>query len=260
LANYTISDDEWCTIAHHFPAEHLRSARGGRPAFTNREMFQAMLYWLADGIAKRRCGIYTGVSYRTLERHLDLWITEGLFLRLWDEALACYDYFCGLRRELLFMDGAINISPNGGESTGRNPTDRAKSGSKRSLLTDTSGIPLAISIKGANRNDRVLVEETLAGARVTLLVGAELSLDAGYTGENVRSACGAAGLVARVYSRQDPPARKRYPVECAHQKFNSWRGIKVRTLRSDERWLALLYLAATVIVWRATSANAIWRK
>ncbi len=54
------------------------------------------------------------------------------------------------------MDGAINIAPNGGEDTGKIPTDRAKSGSKRSLLADYVGVPIGLAIDGANKNDRAL--------------------------------------------------------------------------------------------------------
>jgi hypothetical protein len=37
--------------------------------------------------------------------------------------------------------------------TGPNPTDRAKLGSKRHLICDGQGVPLAIQLTGANRND-----------------------------------------------------------------------------------------------------------
>jgi transposase len=40
-----------------------------------------------------------------------------------------------------------------GDSTGPNPTDRAKNGSKRHLLTDGRGTPLAIVHTGANCHD-----------------------------------------------------------------------------------------------------------
>jgi len=45
-------------------------------------------------------------------------------------------------------------APLGGEGTGRNPTDRGKSGTKRSLLTDGNGIPLSVTVDGANRHDK----------------------------------------------------------------------------------------------------------
>jgi transposase len=40
-----------------------------------------------------------------------------------------------------------------GVQRGRNPTDRAKLGSKRHLIFDGRGIPLAIQLTGANRKD-----------------------------------------------------------------------------------------------------------
>jgi transposase len=41
----------------------------------------------------------------------------------------------------------------GGDQTGLNPTDRAKRGSKRHLICDGQGVPLAVRLTGANRND-----------------------------------------------------------------------------------------------------------
>jgi len=41
----------------------------------------------------------------------------------------------------------------GGAQTGPNPTDRAKCGSKRHLICDGHGVPLAVRLTGANRND-----------------------------------------------------------------------------------------------------------
>jgi len=41
----------------------------------------------------------------------------------------------------------------GEKSTGPNPTDRAKSGTKRSLLVDGKGVPLGIIADAANRHD-----------------------------------------------------------------------------------------------------------
>ena len=41
----------------------------------------------------------------------------------------------------------------GEDETGPNPTDRAKRGSKRHLICDGRGVPLAVRLTGANRND-----------------------------------------------------------------------------------------------------------
>jgi hypothetical protein len=49
----------------------------------------------------------------------------------------------------------------GGKSTGPNPTDRAKSGTKRSLLVDGQGIPIGITVDCANRHDMKMTSGTL---------------------------------------------------------------------------------------------------
>src|SRR5213083_2450584 len=41
----------------------------------------------------------------------------------------------------------------GGSATGPSPVDRARSGSKHHLLVDATGIPLAWTLSGGNRND-----------------------------------------------------------------------------------------------------------
>ena len=51
-----------------------------------------------------------------------------------------------------------------GEATGANPTDRGKSGCKRSVLTDGNGIPIVID--GANRHDMKLMKATLEAQRM----------------------------------------------------------------------------------------------
>jgi putative transposase len=52
-------------------------------------------------------------------------------------------------------------SPCGGQATGPNPTDRGKCGTKRSVLTDGQGIPVAVVVAGANRHDMKLLADTL---------------------------------------------------------------------------------------------------
>ena len=43
---------------------------------------------------------------------------------------------------------------------GKNPTDRGKNGSKRSLLVEADGGPLAVIVAAANVNDHLLLRET----------------------------------------------------------------------------------------------------
>lgn len=50
----------------------------------------------------------------------------------------------------------------GGSKTGKNPTDRAKLGSKIHLLVDERGAPLAIFITGANEHDKWSADDLIA--------------------------------------------------------------------------------------------------
>jgi transposase len=138
LNNHTVADDEWDEISSLFPPEQYQAGQRGRPRLTNRQVFQAMLYWLADGLAKRRVKQYTGIGYDTLAARLDEWNEQGVFRKLWRAALANHDQLCGLRTSLLLIDGAIKIALNGGDHTGPNPTDRGRSGAKAHPLTDAA--------------------------------------------------------------------------------------------------------------------------
>jgi hypothetical protein len=56
--------------------------------------------------------------------------------------LAAYDRLFGLETEHLAVDGCITKAPCGGEVAGRSPVDRGKQGLKRSIVTESGGIPL----------------------------------------------------------------------------------------------------------------------
>ncbi len=51
--------------------------------------------------------------------------------------------------------------PPEGQETGRNPTDRGKLGSKRLIVVERQGIPLAVLVSGANRHDSIMFEPLL---------------------------------------------------------------------------------------------------
>ena len=65
--------------------------------------------------------------------------------------------------------------------TGPKPTDRGKSGTKRHVLTDQSGIPLSVTITGANTHDMKAATNTLDTMIVQRpLCKQNLCLDKGY--------------------------------------------------------------------------------
>ena len=64
--------------------------------------------------------------------------------------LARYDQIDWSR---VIVDSCSIRAVHGGDQTGPNPTDRAKRGSKRHLICEGRGVPLAVRLTGANRND-----------------------------------------------------------------------------------------------------------
>ena len=51
--------------------------------------------------------------------------------------------------------------PAGGDLIGPNPADRAKAGTRDSLLVEADGGPIAVVVAGANVHDTKLLEQTL---------------------------------------------------------------------------------------------------
>src|SRR5687767_11977329 len=101
-----------------------------------------------------------------------------------------------------------------GKKTGRNPTDRGKLGSKRSLLTDGRGVPLGLAIAGANRNDHKLMRETIEAIPVERPAPSSdapqgLCLDKGYDYDEVRDLAAEFGFTLHLRTRGEEIAAKR---------------------------------------------------
>jgi putative transposase len=154
----------------------------------------------------------------------------------------------------------------GRRKVGPNPTDRGKQGAKRSLLTEATGVPLALVIAGANRHDMTLVQSTLEAIVVprpepTPEQPQGLCLDKGYDYDEVREIVAAFGFTAHLRARgEEAQALKReagfkarrWVVERTHSWLNRFRRILVRWETHAENYLAMLHLACGIITWRAT--------
>ena len=89
-------------------------------------------------------------------------------------------------------DGMLGKARFGGDKTGRNPTDRGKLGTKKSVLVEADGGPLGAVIAGANVPDCELLDETIEAVVVERPdpeeVEQNLCLDAGYDNPSGRAA------------------------------------------------------------------------
>ena len=164
------------------------------------------------------------------------------------------------------------------QATGANPTDRGKCGSKRHLLTEGKGLPVALVLSGANRTDMKKLAELLdakvieppaplevvaaADGAEPAQAGPHLTLDRGYDYEECREAAEARGYTVHIppprgAERPAPPpgdpARhpaRRWVVEVAHSWFNRFRRLLTRWEKQADNYLGFVQLAACLIIYR----------
>jgi putative transposase len=264
---WTVSDALWERVAPLLPPVPSH-AKGGRPRMADRQAFAAMVYVLRTGIQWNALPRELGAS-STVHDRFQAWERAGVFHRLWQAGLAEYDELRGIEWEWQAVDGVMTKAPFGGAATGPNPTDRGKRGTKRSLLTDGAGIPLAIIVDGANRNDMKLLAATLDGvviARPASTEGApqHLCLDKGYDYDCVRTEVAARGYTAHIRSRGEealakvvhPGARaRRWVVERTHGWLNRSRRLLVRWEKRLENYLAFVHLACAHLLFRKVGVS-----
>jgi putative transposase len=95
--------------------------------------------------------------HRTFQR----WVRRGVFTRIWALLIEACAELGDLNWEWQAADGAMGKARFGGDLIGPNPTDRGKKGTKRSILVEASGGPLAVVIACANVHDTKLLEPTI---------------------------------------------------------------------------------------------------
>jgi putative transposase len=132
-------------------------------------------------------------------------------------------------------------------------------------LTDGNGIPIAIVIDGANRQDMKLMEATLEAQRMVPEdcppdEHRHLCLDKGYDYTEIREIVKAWGYVGHIPPRNEseriiddiPNYRaRRWVVERTHSWMNRFRRLLIRWEKRPENYLAMLHLSCACIVVRA---------
>ena len=146
---------------------------------------------------------------------------------------------------------------------GKNPTDRAKNGTKQSLLVERDGGPLAAVIAGANVPDMKLLEATLKAIVVDRPdprgLEQNLCLDRGYdnpTGHDVTERHGYVGHIRPIgddrRQKRRPGRRKprRWVVERTLGWLSKCRALLIRYDKHDFNYLGLIQLACGLLWYR----------
>jgi putative transposase len=151
-----------------------------------------------------------------------------------------------------------------GDLVGPNPTDRAKTGVKRSLLVEADGGPLAVVVAGANVRDDKLLEATLDAVVVerpepTEESSQHLCLDKGYDNRLTRELVEERNYIPHIRrigeEKLDEAGEKRYPVRrWVVERTLGWlskcRSILIRYEKKAPNYLGMIKVACILLWYR----------
>lgn len=258
-AKWRMPEDLWDAISPLLPP-YRPSPLGGRPRENDRAAMDGIFYLLRTGCQWKALPREFGASSTVYDRFRQ-WEQAGVFRALWRKGVSLCDKKGSIDWEWQSVDGCMTKAPLGGEKTGPNPTDRAKSGTKRSILTDGDGLPLAIAIDGANRHDKKMLADTLSGVivprpRPSTNAPQHMCLDKGYDYPDIRALVKKLKYLDHIKARgEETEAKKHIPgyrarrwvVERTHSWMNRFRRLLIRWEKLADRYLALLHLACGYI-------------
>lgn len=159
----------------------------------------------------------------------------------------------------------------GEKSTGPNPTDRAKSGTKRSILVDGKGVPLGVCVDGANRHDMKMTKATLQSIVIyrpepTIRSKQHMCMDKGYAFPEVYELLEEYGYTIHIRLKGKerssikegiPKYRaRRWVVERTHSWMNRFRRLLVRWEKRIENYIGMLHFACAWITYRRSGLFA----
>jgi putative transposase len=136
---------------------------------------------------------------------------------------------------------------------------------KRSVLTEGHGVPIGVTIAGANRHDMKLVHPTIESIIIERPEPSEeqpqgMCLDKGYDYDEVRAILREFGFTAYIRTRGEEAnalkkeagfKARRWVGERAHSWINRFRRLLIRWDKKPENYLAFLHFACGLIALRA---------
>jgi transposase len=236
------------------PEEELKHKRGGgRPHKDFRKVLEAIFFVMRTGIQWKAIDkTVFGCSGSTVHHYFQVWTKNGVFEKMWKAGLVKLEERGLLDLEWQSVDGSLVKARLGGDDIGPNPTDRAKDGTKRSVLVEGGGIPIGFVLSGANVHDVKLLEKTLDSRLTGAPDGVVLNLccDKGYDSGAARTLIKDKGYIPHVVPRgeeqkmiEEGKKARRWVVERAFSFMNFFRKVLVRYEKKSKNYKGLLQFA-----------------
>lgn len=239
----------------------------GRKRAPARPILDGLIYRFRTGCQWNRIPSIYGDD-ATIHRTFQRWVAIGLFELIWSLLVAECDELGLVDWKWQAADAWLGKARGGGDKVGPNPTDRAKNGTKKSLLVEGQGGPLAIVVAPANQVESQLLGETIEAIVVQRPKPSQgqpqnLCLDKAYdnpAGERTVKEHKYRGHIRR---KGEPPlkrARKKYRsrrwvVERTVAWLSKCRGLLIRYETKSENYLALLQFACALLWYRRLLAR-----
>ena len=204
-----------------------------------------------------------GVSSSVIHSRFQTWQQQGVWQKVMRTMVRYYARKRHIQWKWQSIDSKSCSSPLGGEKTGKNPTDRAKLGSKIHILVDQRGAPLAVYVTGANEHDKWSADDLIFSVVVRRpSVQQHLCADKGYDYDDVHQVVRDENYIPHIKHRRrrgeppDPcpiPGEHRYPARrWVVERTLGWlvkrRSLRTRWCKKPENWLALIQFACAHIL------------
>ncbi|MFB9967124.1 IS5 family transposase [Sinosporangium siamense] len=259
---WEVGDELWAVVEPLLPRHQRRVRHPGRKRLDDRLVLQGILFVLHTGISWEHLPQELGYgSGMTCWRRLAEWQRAGVRQRLHEVLLDRLRAADALDFSRAAVDSSHVRALKRGAQTGPSPVDRARAGSKHHLITDATGIPLAVIVTGGNRNDVTQLLPLLEAippvrgkpGRPRRRPDAVLA-DRGYDHDKYRRLVrdlGIQPLIARRGAEHGSGlGRQRWVVERAFALLHHFRRLRIRWEVRVDIHQAFLSLGCALICWR----------
>jgi putative transposase len=237
-------------------------SHGGRPRIDWRAAINGIIFRLRSGCQWNQLPKHFGDD-SSVHRWFQRWAQNGLFEKVWGVLVEECDDLGAVDWKWQAADGMLGKARFGGDQVGKNPTDRGKPGTKKSLVVEGDGGPLGVVIAGANVVDQQLLAATIEAIVVERpdpkKIEQHMSLDKGYdnpTGHEVVAKSEYVGHIRPIgedrRAKRCPGRRKarRWVVERTLSWLSKCRAILIRYDKHAVNYLGLIQLACGLLWYR----------